>query len=819
MSMNKHFFVGIIIVALFAVNHLFAAEVVVDNGHAIYDTSGNTIHPHGGGILQFEDYYYWFGFNSHYNENNSFFAVSCYRSKDLKHWEFRNHVLRQNSDPDLEYAKIERPKVIYNPSTDKFVMWMHKEFGSHYGEARAAVASCDTVDGDYTYHGSFQPLGHMSRDCTLYVDDDGAAYFLSAANNNADLNLYRLTADFLAPDYLVTTIWPGQWREAPCLFKRNGVYFIVSSGTTGWNPNPTLYGWATDLAGPWSGLSNLSDSSTTFASQPTYVLPIQGTGMTSYLYMGDRWAGAWGDYVNRSLHVWLPLEFPTDTTMEMPYYDALSIDVETGSITPAPLNGWQKVNDSDSSVVYTGTWDPYNLASSYQGNVHYSWTTGSLATYSFTGTKSRYYGLLRNDLGYADIYIDGVWTTNVDCYSDTTVYDALLYETPELTNGPHTLTVKVTGTYNPAAIDTNGEIVIDAFSSYVPSSGSGTADLQADTAYRIINRKSGKILTVGDSNKTADNAPLLQYTDADADYQKWLFELQPDDTFLIRSVFSDKVADVFDSALSNGASIVQNTNISVDSQQWWIADTGAGIYKIENLNSGKMMGIQDSSWDDGAQNIQYDDNGDDSQQWLLMPSQDVDRTIWIEAESASAQADFPPFTVESGGSLPEGEYIVVPFTPGAGNQPETPSSGICEYQFTTEIDANVRVRLLACSSSDDDNSFYIRLDSQPYENIDLQQHPTDFLWGYWTQRPLDAGTHTLTVAWLEDNAKLDKILIEIDPIFKADYDDSGRVDILDFRIMSNNWLQDVPAYDIAPEGGDGIINFRDFQILAEEWAP
>ncbi len=38
-------------------------------------------------------------------------------------------------------------------------MWMHKENGTDYGEARAAVASSATVDGDYTYHGSFRPLG------------------------------------------------------------------------------------------------------------------------------------------------------------------------------------------------------------------------------------------------------------------------------------------------------------------------------------------------------------------------------------------------------------------------------------------------------------------------------------------------------------------------------------------------------------------------------------------------------------------------------------------------------------------------------------
>ncbi|MGK7534748.1 hypothetical protein, partial [Salmonella enterica] len=79
-----------------------------------------------------------------------------YRSTDLRTWEFRHHVLTQASHPELSVANIERPKVIYNASTGQYVMWMHKENGSDYGEARAAVATSPTVDGDYTYRGSFR---------------------------------------------------------------------------------------------------------------------------------------------------------------------------------------------------------------------------------------------------------------------------------------------------------------------------------------------------------------------------------------------------------------------------------------------------------------------------------------------------------------------------------------------------------------------------------------------------------------------------------------------------------------------------------------
>jgi hypothetical protein len=136
----------------------------------------------------------------------------------IKSWEFRNHALTQASDPELAVADIERPKIIYNSATGKFVMWTHKENGRNYEEARAAVAVSDTVDGNYTWRGSFRAPGNeMSRDMTLFKDDDGTAYQVSAARDNADLRIYKLTADYTAYDKQVAD--PGTAstvRRRPC---------------------------------------------------------------------------------------------------------------------------------------------------------------------------------------------------------------------------------------------------------------------------------------------------------------------------------------------------------------------------------------------------------------------------------------------------------------------------------------------------------------------------------------------------------------------------------------------------------------------------
>jgi hypothetical protein len=306
-----------------------AAAVTVTNGTQFTDTTGAVVHAHGGGVIKVGSYYYWFGENR--NADNTFRYVSVYRSTDLKTWEFRNNVLTQNSAAELNRANIERPKVIYNSSTGQYVMWMHKENGSDYGEARAAVATSPTVDGNYTYRGSFRPLGYMSRDITLFRDDDGTAYMISAANENADLHVYRLSADYLTVTARVQRLWPGSWREAPAMFKRNGIYFLLTSGATGWSPNQQKYATATSVTGTWSALQNVGDG-TAFGSQTAYVLPVQGSQTTSYLYLGDRWAGAWGGRVNDSQYVWLPLQFPSNTTMTMSWFNQVSIDTATGVI-------------------------------------------------------------------------------------------------------------------------------------------------------------------------------------------------------------------------------------------------------------------------------------------------------------------------------------------------------------------------------------------------------------------------------------------------------------------------------------------------------
>lgn len=296
------------------------------NGAVWTDTAGAPLHAHGGTIIKVGDTYYWYGEDRREN-----YYVSCYRSKDLINWKFVRHSLTTESPMaktrvratlnlgnSQHKVNLERPKVLYNPQTKQYVMWLHYENGVDYREASAAVATAASPEDEFTYHGSFHPFGFMSRDCTLFQDDDGAAYFISTARDNADMHIYRLSDDYLNVQRLVNRLWNGEYREAPALFKQNGRYYMLSSFCTGWAPNQGQYASADRIDGDWTDLVTIGDK-TTYGSQPTFVLPV----IDQLLYWGDRWNAE--DY-DQSGYVVYPLSFQ-DQRLIMTPNDSFALPV------------------------------------------------------------------------------------------------------------------------------------------------------------------------------------------------------------------------------------------------------------------------------------------------------------------------------------------------------------------------------------------------------------------------------------------------------------------------------------------------------------
>jgi hypothetical protein len=321
-------------------------DLIQNGGFWAADNTTQIIQAHAGSISKFGDTYYWYGEDKRHN-GARLRAVSIYASKDLIHWEYRNNALTTASHPELSDshpvgAKIERPKVLFNEGTGKYVLWGHKEPRDNYNEARVCVAISDTPDGTFVYQGSFRPdpvnggtgdsdpsTGDESRDFTVFKDEDGTAYLIASTRGNLDLAIYRLTSDYLNVEERIATLYPGERREAPAIVKNAGVYYMLTSGQSGWAPNQGRYSTATSMAGPWtsSPLPTFGDN-WSFYTQPAFIMTVPGSDTTTYMYVGDRWHPT---RLGASEYVWLPLEL-NNGTVSMDYVPQFKFDVATGAL-------------------------------------------------------------------------------------------------------------------------------------------------------------------------------------------------------------------------------------------------------------------------------------------------------------------------------------------------------------------------------------------------------------------------------------------------------------------------------------------------------
>jgi hypothetical protein len=336
------------------------------------DDHGVPINAHGGGILVHDGTFYWFGQHMIAGDAGNYaqVGVHVYSSKNLYDWRDEGIALRVSDDPKSDIAKgciLERPKVISNRQTGKFVMWFHLELkGKGYGAARSGVAVADCPTGPFGFLESFRPNagvwpinvpeelrkpltqeekahlrkfhlaggpvpnfpvnlvfrrdfagGQMARDMTLFVDDDGTAYHIYASEDNGTLHISRLAGDYLRPAGEYVRMLPGGFNEAPAMFKHGGKYFLITSGCTSWAPNAARLATADSIWGPWQALGNPcigEDADLTFHSQATFVLPVPSQP-GALIFMADRWRP---ENAIDGRHLWLPIQF-RDSRPSLPW--------------------------------------------------------------------------------------------------------------------------------------------------------------------------------------------------------------------------------------------------------------------------------------------------------------------------------------------------------------------------------------------------------------------------------------------------------------------------------------------------------------------
>ncbi len=351
------------------------ALTAITPGEVWPDDKGEHINAHGGGVIYHEGTYYWYGENRPARGFTTEVGVGVYSSKDLMNWKNEGVALavsETKGDVIERGCIMGRPKVVYNPTTKKFVMLFHLELkGRGYEAARVGFAVSDTPTGPFKFIRSLRPNagkwpmdftkrdikramaldeakykewwtpewrravdeglllkrdlpgGQMSRDMTVFVDDDGTAYHIHSAEENLTLNIAELTPDYLDYTGRYIRLAPGGHNEAPTIFKRDGVYWMITSGCTGWDPNEARMFRAKSMWGPWEQLPSPfrgEDVNKSFHTQGTYIFKIEGADQ--YIFMADRWIPR---SLKNSRHIWLPIEYDTDGTPLLYWKDSWTI--------------------------------------------------------------------------------------------------------------------------------------------------------------------------------------------------------------------------------------------------------------------------------------------------------------------------------------------------------------------------------------------------------------------------------------------------------------------------------------------------------------
>jgi beta-galactosidase len=231
----------------------------------------------------------------------------------LYNWKYEGVVMEKGN---IEI--VERPKVIYDKINKRYVMWFHYD-GNRYSIAELGVAVSNNPTGPFVLQKHFRPNGHESRDIGLYIDPETEkAYIGYAADHvNRTIRMVELTSDYL--DVTANDVDIDAHCEGPGILKKDGKYYLLTSGCTGWTPNPGHYYTSTSITGPYElqGSPFIGDAGdNSFNSQPCYIFKMPGY-KNAYLYMGDRWNGFGGTH---SQYVFLPITITPSGKMELHFY-------------------------------------------------------------------------------------------------------------------------------------------------------------------------------------------------------------------------------------------------------------------------------------------------------------------------------------------------------------------------------------------------------------------------------------------------------------------------------------------------------------------
>lgn len=306
-------------------NLAYGQDTAIRPGEIWLDKDKNGINAHAGGVIHFNGIYYWYGEHKIEGLSEKTHAdggIHCYASTDLVNWSDQGMVLNMvydNDRHDLAHgANQDRPKVVYNSRTKKFVAFFKLYLkGKGVTTGYIGVALSDSPSGPFTYVHKFLGGGspNGTGDYAMFQEENGELYHLTVRKPDKAFVVGKMRDDYLLPEgeYVVAE---GVLKstEAPAVINRNGVYHLLSSGSTGWQPNAARYYTSKNIYGPWEYHGNPVEGvnpvnglgkEKTFGGQSSYIITVADKE-DAYVAFFD---------INKPEHpydsryIWLPIVF------------------------------------------------------------------------------------------------------------------------------------------------------------------------------------------------------------------------------------------------------------------------------------------------------------------------------------------------------------------------------------------------------------------------------------------------------------------------------------------------------------------------------
>ena len=288
-----------------------------------FDNLGNAVDAHDGEIALFNGVYYLYGTSYDCgfewgNKKAPFCGFKVYTSTDLQHWADKGFLfdaktaIWQTRCDGKTYGCF-RPHVIFNKKTGLYVLWINvydNRVGYRVFTSKKPLGPFTEVKEPTLAVNSDMPAAGLNNgDHDTFVDDDGTGYLAYTDwRTKGSIVIEKLSSDYLTGTGLhVKSITTGN-TEAPALFKRKGIYYLVYS-----DPNcgycsgtGASYRTAKSPLGPWSEGIKITDNSC--GGQPSFVSTIKLQAGTVFLFGSDLWNNAAKNEALANFY-WAPLTF------------------------------------------------------------------------------------------------------------------------------------------------------------------------------------------------------------------------------------------------------------------------------------------------------------------------------------------------------------------------------------------------------------------------------------------------------------------------------------------------------------------------------